>query len=75
MIRSLTMAALVLCLAATGALAQDKPAEKPKTFLDEVTLFAYIENSFVGNLRGTGRGDVNELRLYDLDGGYTYLFF
>jgi hypothetical protein len=68
--------ALLLCLAASPVLAQGapeaKPPEKPKTFLDEVNLFAYIENSFVGNLRGTGRGDVNELRLYDLDGGYTF---
>ena len=53
-------------------LGQATPEGKPKTFLDEVMLFSYIENSFVGNLRGTGRGDVNELRLYDLDGGYTF---
>jgi len=70
------VSALLLCLAAGTAFGQTtpeaKPPEKPKTFLDEVTLFAYIENSFVGNLRGTGRGDVNELRLYDLDGGYTF---
>ena len=68
--------AALLCLAASSAFAQAtpeaKPAEKPKTFFDEVTLFAYIENSFVRNLRGTGRGDLNELRLYDLDGGYTF---
>lgn len=68
--------AVLLCLAAATAFAQAtpeaKPAEKPKTFLDEVTLFAYIENSFVGNLRGTGRGDINELRIFDLDGGYTF---
>ena len=68
--------ALLLCLAASTAFAQAtpeaKPPDKPKTFLDEVTLFAYIENSFVGNLRGTGRGDFNELRIFDLDGGYTF---
>jgi hypothetical protein len=68
--------AVLLCLAAASAFAQatpePRPADKPKTFLDEVTLFAYIENSFVGNLRGAGRGDVNELRLYDLDAGYTF---
>jgi len=68
--------AVLLCLTASGAFAQAtqeaKPPEKPKTFWDEVTLFAYIENSFVGNLRGTGRGDLNELRIFDLDGGYTF---
>ena len=68
--------AVLLCLATTSAFAQAapeaKPAEKPKTFLDEVTLFAYIENSFVGNLRGAGRGNINELRLYDLEAGYTF---
>jgi hypothetical protein len=79
------MAAVIACVvlaAATPAAAQrtladligqtPTPEGQPKTFLDEVTLFGYIENSFVGNLRGTGRGDVNELRLYDLDGGYTF---
>jgi hypothetical protein len=70
------VSALLLCLAAGPVLAQTaseaKPPEPPKTFLDEVTLFAYIENSFVGNLHGTGRGDINELRFYDMDGGYTF---
>jgi len=68
--------AVLLCLAAASAFAQAapeaKPPDKPKTLWDEVNLFAYVENSFVGNLRGTGRGDINELRLYDLDGGYTF---
>lgn len=72
MIRPLVVATALLGLAATGALAQDKPAEKPKTFWDEVNLFAYIENSFVGNLRGAGRGNVNELRLYDFKADYTF---
>ena len=70
------VSAVLLCLTASGVFAQAtqeaKPPEKPKTFWDEVTLFAYIENSFVGNLRGTGRGDFNELRIFDLDGGYTF---
>jgi hypothetical protein len=72
MIRPLVVATVLLGLSATGALAQDKPAEKPKTLWDEVNLFAYIENSVVGNLRGAGRGDVNELRLYDFEAGYTF---
>ena len=35
-------------------------------------LYSYVENSFVGNLRRTGRGDVNELRFYDHDNGYSF---
>lgn len=35
-------------------------------------LYSYIENSFVGNLRTGGRGDVNELRFYDHDNGYSF---
>jgi hypothetical protein len=72
------VSAALLCLAATSAFAQTqaapeaKPPEPPKTFLDEITLFAYIENSFVGNLRGAGRGNRNELRLYDLSADYTF---
>jgi len=35
-------------------------------------LFSYVENSYVGNLGRTGRGDVNELRFYDHDNGWTF---
>ncbi len=35
-------------------------------------LFAYIENSYLWNLGHTGRHDVNELRQYDFDAGYTF---
>ena len=52
--------------------AADKPEEKPKTLWEEIALFAYIENSYVWNLGHTGRGDVNELRLYDFDAGYSF---
>src|SRR3989442_13263862 len=55
-----------------SALGEEKPPEKPKTILEEIVLFAYVENSYVFNLNGTGRGDVNELRLYDLDGGLSF---
>ena len=48
------------------------PEGAAKSYLDEVMLYSYIENSFVGNLRTTGRGDVNELRFYDHDNGYTF---
>jgi hypothetical protein len=51
---------------------ETKPEEKPKTFWEENLLFAYIENSYVWNLGHTGRGDVNELRLYDFDAGYSF---
>src|SRR5687768_11284423 len=49
-----------------------KPDEKPKTLLEEINFFAYVENSYVWNLRGAGRQDVNELRFYDFDTGYTF---
>ena len=35
-------------------------------------LFSYVENSYVANLGRTGRGNVNELRFYDHDNGYTF---
>ncbi|PYN88831.1 MAG: hypothetical protein DMD89_35750, partial [Candidatus Rokuibacteriota bacterium] len=34
--------------------------------------FSYVENSYVWNLGKSGRGDVNELRFYDHDAGYTF---
>jgi hypothetical protein len=49
-----------------------KPEEKAKTLLEEINFFAYVENSYVWNLRGAGRQDVNELRFYDFDTGYTF---
>src|ERR1044072_5153381 len=38
---------------------------QPKSYLEELSLFGYVENSFVWNTGTTGRGDVNELRFYD----------
>jgi hypothetical protein len=52
--------------------AEPKKEEKPKTLWEEHVLFAYIENSYVWNLGHTGRDDVNELRFYDFDAGYTF---
>lgn len=67
----ITVATLVLTLAA-GAAAQEKKAEeKPKTLLEELVWFGYVENSYVFNLRGS-RADLNNLRLYDLDSGYSF---
>jgi len=65
---------LGLLLAATTAAAhaQAKAEEKPKTLWEEVALSAYVENSYVWNLGHTGRDDVNELRLYDFDAGWSF---
>src|SRR3990167_5063157 len=65
---------LWLLLAATTAAAhaQAKAEEKPKTLWEEVALSAYVENSYVWNLGHTGRDDVNELRLYDFDAGWSF---
>jgi Putative beta-barrel porin-2, OmpL-like. bbp2 len=48
------------------------PDSQPKSYLEELMLFGYIENSYVVNLGKTGRSDVNELRFYDHDNGYTF---
>jgi len=48
------------------------PEDQPKSYLEELMLYSYIENSYVANLRDAGRGGVNELRFYDHAGGYTF---
>src|SRR5438874_3126571 len=45
---------------------------QPKSYLEEIMLFSYVETSYVGNLGRTGRGDVNDLRFYDHDNGWTF---
>ncbi len=80
--RWITAGVLATAAIAGPALAQTPPVsppaadakedEKPKTFWEEQKLFAYIENSFTANLSGSGRGGVNELRLYDYHEGYTF---
>jgi putative OmpL-like beta-barrel porin-2 len=52
--------------------AQPTPAEKPKTLWEEVTLFSYLESSYVWNTAPTGRGNHNELRLYDFNNNFTF---
>ena len=47
------------------------PAEAP-TFLEEIKLSAYVENSGVVNLAGSDVGEVNELRLYDFESDYSF---
>src|SRR5256885_12069787 len=51
---------------------EEKKEEKPKTLWEENTLFAYIENSVVWNTGRASRGNHNELRFYDFEGGYTF---
>jgi len=48
------------------------PEGQPKSYLEELMLYSYIENSFAWNTGRVGRGDVNELRFYDHDNGYTF---
>jgi hypothetical protein len=86
MIRRLTLivcAALSAVVATAGPAAAQRPLAdllgrpatpegQPKTLLEEIALFGYVENSYVGSLRGNGRDDTNELRYYDYDGGYSF---
>jgi len=51
---------------------EKKEEEKPKTLWEENTLFGYIENSIVWNTGRASRGNHNELRFYDFEGGYTF---
>src|SRR2546426_1854404 len=51
---------------------EEKKEEKPKTLWEENTLFAYIENSAVWNMGRATRGNFNDLRVFDNEGGYTF---
>jgi len=66
-------------LAAPAQTPSSPPSERgasaeipPPSFRDELKLFAYIEQSFTWNVGGTGRGGVNELRVYDYYEGFTF---
>src|SRR5437588_9394888 len=85
MIRRLTLMLCVMAVVSalpSAALAQKSVADvlgrtatpegQPKSYLEEIMLFSYDENSYVANLGRTGRGNVNELRCYDHDNGYTF---
>ena len=48
------------------------PEGEPKSYLEELMLFSYLENSYVVKFGKAGHGDVNELRFYDHDTGYTF---
>ena len=73
----------LVALTASAAPAQQpeaKPEEKPKTLLEEIALFGYVEASYVGNLGHTSADSagltssrqVNTLRLYDSDEGFSF---
>ncbi|HEV8674268.1 MAG TPA: porin [Methylomirabilota bacterium] len=66
------VAAALLALAGQATAQETKAEEKPKTLLEEITWFGYVENSGVFNLRGDATRGTNELRLYDVDRGYTF---
>ena len=77
------IATALVVLTASAAPAQQpeaKPEEKPKTLLEEIALFGYVEASYVGNLGHTSADSggltssrqVNTLRLYDSDEGFTF---
>jgi hypothetical protein len=81
--RVVPVVVLVVLLAVPGvALAQKSLAEvlgrtptpegQPKSYLEEIVLFSYVENSYVFNLSGAGRDAVNELRYYDFDEGWSF---
>jgi len=85
MIRRLTLALCAITLVGalpSAALAQKSVADvlgrtatpegQPKSYIEEIMLYSYVENSWVANLGRTGRGNVNELRFYDHDNGYTF---
>jgi len=69
---SLLVAVLAVMVASGAAAQESKPAETPKTLWEEIVWFAYVENSGVFNLRGKSTTGTNELRLYDVDRGYTF---
>ena len=81
--RMLVVCAVVLALVVPGsAWAQRSVADllgrtatpegQAKTYLEEIQIWGYVENSYVWNLGRTGRDDVNELRFYDFDAGWTF---
>jgi hypothetical protein len=73
MTRVITIVLAVLLATVQLAGAQtDKGAAKPRTLADEINIGGYVEASYVWNLGHTGRDDVNELRLYDFDAGFTF---
>ena len=48
------------------------PEGAPKSYLEELMLFSYIEDSYVVKFGKQGHGNANELRFYDHDTGNTF---
>lgn len=48
------------------------PEGQPKRLLEEMFLYAYLENSYVVNLRHASPHNVNDLRFYDHDADYSW---
>lgn len=48
------------------------PEGQPKTLLEEMFLYGYLENSYVVNLGQASPHNVNDLRFYDHDAGYSW---
>jgi hypothetical protein len=48
------------------------PEGRPKSLLEEMFLYGYLENSYVVNLGRASRGNTNDIRFYDHDVGYTW---
>jgi Putative beta-barrel porin-2, OmpL-like. bbp2 len=78
---ALAFCALALC-AAEPASAQTSVSDllgreavkegQPKALLEEITLYGYLENSYVINLRHASPHNVNDLRFYDHDADYSW---
>jgi hypothetical protein len=48
------------------------PEGAPKTLLEEMFLYGYLENSYVVNLGVASPHNVNDLRFYDHDADYSW---
>ncbi len=68
----LSVAVLAVVASGSSAFGQTTATEPPETFVQELTWFAYVENSYTINLRGKATAGTNELRVYDVDRGYTF---
>ena len=78
------VASVLAILGATGgtAVAQKSVADilgrpatpdgQSKTYLEELFVYGYVENSLVYNLGDASRHRTNALRFYDVDEGYTF---
>jgi hypothetical protein len=66
------LAAALVAACAVPARGEAPPPGPPRGLAAEIDVLAYLEASWVWNLTGAGRDDVNELRVYDFDAGFTF---